>query len=113
MTAAQSFRQFKGCLTERLGSLGFVGRGDTVWHKVHDTIVVIEVQKDRKYTTKDEVRFTINLGISVDALRDAGSTTGGPSFSENPLPEKCQWRERLGHLLPAQTDVWWSVRDEK
>jgi hypothetical protein len=84
-----------------------------VWRKVHDTVVVIEVQKDRKHSTKDEVRFTVNIGISVDALRDVVAVAGRTSSSELPAPEKCHWRQRLGHLLPAQTDVWWSVSDKQ
>ncbi len=113
MKAAESFRHLKTCLAKRLAPSGFVGAGDIVWRKMHDTVVVIEVQKDRKYGTKDEIRFTINVGISVDALREVVAAAGGPSSSDVPPPEKCHWRQRLGHLLPAQSDVWWSVCNEQ
>lgn len=115
MKTAQSFKHLKAYLARRLASSGYVGSGDIVWRKVRDTVVVVETQKDRKYSTKEEVRFTVNVGISVDALRDAVAVAaeGGPSSSEVPPPEKCHWRQRLGYLLSAQSDVWWSVRDEQ
>jgi hypothetical protein len=113
METAKSFKHLKTCLTKRLAPSGFVADGDIVTRKMHDTVIVIEVQKDRKYSTKDEIRFTINIGISVDALREVGAAAGGPSSSDVPSPEKCHWRQRLGYLLPAQRDLWWSVCDEQ
>ena len=113
MKAAENLKHLKACLIKRLAPSGFIGAGDIVWCKVHDTVVVVEVQKDRKYNTKEEVRFTVNAGISVDALRDVVAAAGGPSSSDVPPSERCHWRQRLGHLLPVQSDVWWSVRDEK
>lgn len=50
------------------------------------------------------------MGISVDALREAA---GDASSLDTPPPENCHWRQRLGYLLPTESDVWWSVRDEK
>lgn len=113
MKTAESSKHLKVCLAQRLAPSGYVGAGDIVWRKVRGTVVVVEVQKDRKYSTKEEARFTVNVGISVDALRDVVAAEGGLSSSEVPPPEKCHWRQRLGHLLPAQSDVWWSVRDEQ
>ena len=84
MKAAESFKHLKACLVKRLAPSGFIGAGDIVWCKVHDTVVVVEVQKDRKYSTKEEVRFTVNAGISVDALRDVVAAAGGPSYQMSP-----------------------------
>lgn len=113
MNAVMSFEHLKACLTRRLAPSGFVGAGNLAWCKMNDTVVVIEVQRDRKYSADDEIRFTVNIGISVDALRDVAAAAGGPSSSEAPPSEKCHWRQRIGRLLPAQSDVWWSVRDEQ
>lgn len=113
MTATKSFKDFKRCLAKRLVPSGFAATGDVLSRKVRDTVVVLEVQKDRKYSTKEEIRFTINVGISIDALHAAVAAVDGIPSSEVPPPEKCHWRERLGRLLPAQRDVWWSVRDEQ
>ena len=111
--AADSFKHLKVCLVKRLAPSGFIDAGGIVWRKVRDTVVVLEVQKDRKYSTKEEVRFTVNAGISVDALRDVVAAAGGPSTSDVPPPERCHWCLRIGHLLPVQSDVWWSVSDEQ
>lgn len=113
MDAPKGFRSLKSCLDKRLASIGFVANGYLLSRRTNDTVVVIDIQKDRKSSTKEEIRFTINVGISVDALREIAAVDGGPSSSEVPLLERCHWRQRLGRLLPAQRDVWWSVRDEQ
>ena len=112
MTAAKSFKDVGVGLRQRLASIGFAAAGSKLWRKVNDTLVVLETQKDR-YSTEDEVRFTINLGISVDALRAIAAAAVGASLAEVPPPERCHWRARLGRLLGRQGDVWWSVRDEQ
>lgn len=111
MTAAKSFRDAKRCLARRLELYGFSSAGDMLVRKVRDTVVVLDIQKDR-YSTKEEIRFTVNVGISVDALRVAVAEAGGPSSTDVPRPEKGHWRSRLGRLLSEQGDTWWSVRDE-
>ncbi|MDP2825170.1 MAG: DUF4304 domain-containing protein [Sulfuritalea sp.] len=111
MTAIKSFKDFKACLLRRLAPIGFAVAGDILFRKVRDTVLVLEIQKDRKCSTRDEIRFTINLGLSIDVLRAIASADG--SASGVPSPEKCHWRARLGHLLLGESDVWWSVRDEQ
>ena len=56
--------------------------------------------------------LTVNIGIAVDALRGV-AVANAMALSDIPPLEKCHWRQRLGRLLPAQSDVWWSVRDEQ
>lgn len=109
MTATKSLKSLKTCLGDRLVSIGFTVQGDAFLRKMGDTVVVIEVQKDLKRSTREVILFTVNVGISVDTLRDAATAENAETLS----PEKCHWRERLGRLLPMQTDVWWSVRDEQ
>lgn len=112
VTAAKGFKDLRRCLQKRLAPLGFAVAGTKLWRKVNDTLVVLETQKDR-YSTDEEARFTINLGISVDALRAIAAAAIGASLAEVPPPEACHWRVRLGRLLERQGDVWWSVRDEQ
>lgn len=106
---AANFKRMKACLFKRLSIFGFVPQGRMLWRKFNDCLVVIEIQKDSKYKSKEEVRFTINVAISIDPLRDFAAAEDGFSSSDIPTPEKCHWRERLGYLLPARADVWWSV----
>lgn len=110
MTATKNFKSLKVCLANGLAPFGFAIEGDIFFRTVSDTILVLEVQKDRKYSTKEEIRFTINVGLSIDILRSSDLINGPSSV---PSPEKCHWRERLGRLLPAESDVWWSIRDEQ
>lgn len=71
MTATTSFNSFKKCLATHLRSKGFINVGDILSRKANDTVVILEVQSDRKQSSRDEIVFTINVGISVDALRTA------------------------------------------
>lgn len=107
-----NFKCFKKCLENRLELLDLARSGDIFWKKIHDTVVVIEIQIDKKGDFKEGVKFTINTGISVDVLRDVvGNVNAVRSFSP-PSVEQCQWRQRLGRFFPAQGDIWWSVSDE-
>jgi hypothetical protein len=110
---ADSLRRLKARLVERLGPIGYVGEGELLWRSVKDTVVVIELQKDRKHSVKDQVRFTVNVGISVNSLRGASTVEVGSRTPAIPLPEKCHWRQRLGFMLPERSDVWWVVGGER
>jgi Domain of unknown function (DUF4304) len=57
-------------------------------------------------STAAVLRVTVNLGVFSPALdRALGGSVGEPS------EPACHWRERLGFLLPAHADVWWTVSD--
>lgn len=99
----ESFKFFKNCLFGRLASIGFRSGSNIAWRRHKDTVVVVEIQKDRKVGLGGESRFTINVGISINLLRPANSVV--------PPPEKCHWRQRLGRMLPQQADTWWVVGD--
>jgi hypothetical protein len=111
MTAAKSFNSLKRCLAQRLAPCGFVARGDTFLREVIDAMVVLEIQKDRKRSSKEEILFTINVGISLNRLRTSDIDEDVPTGVL--LPESCHWRERLGRLLVNQSDTWWAVSDEQ
>jgi hypothetical protein len=107
MTADQSFKEFKACLTRRLRTVGFSARNRLFFRPMNDTLLVLELQRHR--STKEEVRFTVNVGLSIDLLRAA--TPGGLVWV--PAPNQCHWQMRLGKLLQAKRDVWWAIRDEQ
>lgn len=114
MNVGESFRLLKVCLLQRLARVGFVGHGRMMSCKVNDTIVVIEIQEDRKRGSKEEIHFTINIGIAVETLCEFEAVSNGLVSKRNPpSPDRCHWRQRLGHLLDARSDLWWSVRDEQ
>lgn len=54
-------------------------------------------------------RFTLNLGVYVEALRDQFSPWTKMSAWVNEY--NCQLRKRIGQLLPGGRDTWWQVED--
>lgn len=110
MSAAKSYKSFKRCLTKRLALEGYVGNGDTLTLKISEAVIVFELQQDLKNSSKESVRFTVNVGISLDALRaffsDESSEAG---FSS----EQCHWRSRLGRLMDSPSDLWWTITNDE
>jgi hypothetical protein len=111
MRAASAFSTFRSCLVRRLAPSGFARSGDIFWRKIRDTIVVIEIQRSLKHSSRTEAVFTVNLGISLNALRE-GATDPGIQVPEVPAPDKCHWRQRLGYLMPLHADAWWTISNE-
>jgi hypothetical protein len=52
----------------------------------------------------------VNLGISINVLRNDGDSSKLGSISKSIKPH---WQTRLGRLLPINDDAWWSVRDQQ
>lgn len=85
---------------------GFAGSGQDFSKRMGHDWAVIDVQKHR-YSTADEVRFTINLGVACPfVLAEEGLTPAGKA----PPEVLCQYRLRIGQLLPSRQDTWWTVR---
>jgi hypothetical protein len=67
---------------------------------------VVNFQKSA-YSDRDEISFTVNLGVGIDRLRDGRQTW---DEGKRPAITRCQVQERLGMLLSdEQQDVWWTV----
>lgn len=88
---------------------GFKKNGLTWNRAVNDIVQVINIQKDR-YSTKDETRFTINVGIFVADVWNVCWSKPIPRFVRE---LDCYPRFRIGFLLnglaPSYRDKWWSV----
>ncbi len=69
---------------------------DEIWR-------LINFQKSTK-STRHEVLFTINLGISSQLLYNFYNET-----IKRPKIEDCHFRERIGFLLPQHKDKWWTI----
>lgn len=106
MTAAKIYSDFKIALAKCLAPSEFRASGDLLCRRVRDVLVVLEIQRDRKHSTKSEIRFTINVGLFAMALGIADEETSSASI---PSTERCHWRARLGRLTSAQSDLWWVV----
>ena len=110
MSAAKSFNQFKTLLAERLTEQGLHRKGDVLTKAMPEAVLVFELQKDSRNSTKEAVRFTVNVGIFLDALR---AFRGDDPAQADPSAEQCHWRARLGRLTAAQADVWWTIRNDE
>lgn len=110
MSEAKSYKSFKSCLAKRLVSEDYMVTGDTLTLKVSEAVIVFELQQDLKNSSKELVRFTVNAGVSLDALRGFSSRESAElGFSV----EQCHWRSRLGKLMDSPSDVWWTISDEE
>lgn len=87
-----------------------MGNGDTLTLKVSEAVIVFELQQDLKNSSKELVRFTVNAGVSLDALRGFSSRESAElGFSV----EQCHWRSRLGKLMDSSSDVWWTINNDE
>lgn len=83
---------------------GFRRRDGTFRRRQGGAWQIVNFQRNQ-YSTAALVRFTINLGVSLDVLNER------PSWRSRgwPLEYECDFRERLGQLYKGQ-DHWWKVR---
>jgi hypothetical protein len=111
--ASAQLRLLKRCLANRLASLAVAERGDLIWWKLNDTVVILETQKDRYSPKEGPFRFTINVGISIDVLRAFEEADSGLPAGDPPSSKHWHWNARLGRLLPDKDDRWWSIENEE
>jgi hypothetical protein len=90
-------------MTAALKPLGFAKSGSTFRLRNADTIAIISLQSSTS-STLALAKVTVNLGVHVPALQD----TQRPE--DNPSAWSAHWHQRIGHLLPDNSDVWWSIR---
>jgi hypothetical protein len=88
-----------------LRSNGYAGSGQNFHRRIGPNWAAVNIQRDR-YSTADEVRFTINLGTASTVVR----VEDGESPDEPADEVRCHWRTRLGALIPGHNDTWWTVR---
>lgn len=107
MKASELYKELIKGISSLLKEQCFSRKGNCFYLRQGNNWGLIDFQKSRK-SSADEVLFTINIGICSGALLEFFS----PELIEKkPSIEVCQWRERLGFLLPRRQDKWWSVRE--
>jgi hypothetical protein len=84
---------------------GFSGSGQDFHRRIDGNWAAVNIQRDR-YSTAEDVRFTVNLGTASTAVR----IEDGIAPDEPAREIDCHWRTRIGTLLPSHRDTWWSVR---
>ena len=107
MRVSELYKELIKEISSLLKEKHFSRKGNCFYLRQGNNWGLIDFQKSRK-SSSDEVIFTINVGICSGALLEFFS----PELLEKkPSIEVCQWRERLGFLLPDRQDRWWTVRE--
>lgn len=88
----------------RLKALGFRKSG-TTWVRPLAWPQVINIQLSR-WNSASEASFTVNLGVSVEALHVASE---GLPLQGSLKEHDCDIRVRIGQLMPGGEDKWWKV----
>ena len=89
-----------------LRAKGFRRKGRTFHKWVGDNCQVINFQGS---VSSDRLhhRFTINVSVFYGKLYR--TLTGTDFIPEFPQESECQWRQRMGNLLPEHRDKWWTI----
>jgi hypothetical protein len=91
-------------LSEVLCPVGFRKSGAVFKRPVGDVIHLIGLQASQS-STSTCFRSTLNLAIWVPAIAEEGK--------KEPDILSAHWRERIGTLMPAKNDHWWSVSSDE
>jgi hypothetical protein len=83
---------------------GFKRSKSTFHRPIDENWEVVNLQRSY-YSDRDEVRFTVNVAVGIERLREGALTWAD---DKRPPEYKCHFRERLGILLSGR-DTWWSV----
>ncbi len=106
MEASSEFnRLVRGQIKPLLSAHGYKRYGNTYLLFKDDIWRLINFQKSTK-STKHEVIFTINIGISSQILFQFYNEP-----IKRPKIEDCHFRQRIGHILPQPKDTWWTIND--
>ena len=84
------------------------------WRKQSgENYTVINFQRS-KHSTSEEVKFTINLGVKSKLLHDFNNDHMEGVMKYPPGGDyDCEWRARIGSVLPEHRDKWWSIQASK
>ena len=106
MPPGERFKALIGeVIAPKLTARGYQRSGQGFYLGVSGNWGVINFQRSTS-STRDAVRFTINLGVSSARLTRYLSPA---QEGRKPSIWDRHWRERIGWLLPARQDVWRTV----
>jgi hypothetical protein len=104
-SADSSFNQLLRDLNTFLRMQGFRRSGQRYGRETEQCWQIIGLQKSR-YSDTDEVRFTVNFGVTSKALMEFRDQ----DVAKMPLDWTCPIRWRIGELR-ERGDHWWSSND--
>ena len=112
-TAQQAFASLmRARIAPALRALGFKGSGQTYELPHLETWALIGFQKAARQTA-GQVEFTLNVTVA-DKLGWAQARRREPHLPARPSPNTvygpaAAWHSRIGRLLPADRDTWWTI----
>ncbi len=86
-------------------ALGFRKQSQNLVREQDGLFHCIQFQASR-WGSADEGQFTINLTVPIPVLYEAWT---GKAFPKNPTSGAFGIGTRIGHLMPENKDLWWSV----
>lgn len=87
-----------GSIMELLKPLGYKKSGFIFTKDIGELVFMIGLQSSTTSTSK-EPKVTLNVGIWIKILSD----------NKKASIWECQWRSRIGKLMPENSDKWWSM----
>ncbi|WP_262055993.1 DUF4304 domain-containing protein [Streptomyces sp. STR69] len=111
-TAQEAFTTLmRARIAPGLRALGFKGSGQTYELPHLESWALIGFQKSA-HSTAGRVEFTLNVTVA-DKLGWARARRHQPHLPARPSPNTvygpAAWHSRIGQLLPAKRDTWWTI----
>jgi hypothetical protein len=100
MSAQDRFREFLAGVAADLRARGFKRKGGIFRRDVPGFAQFVTYQKSR-HSDQDSISFTVNLGVDLEALHFLAA--------QHNSVHDCPWHMRLGQLLDAHGDYWWTL----
>ena len=114
LTAQDRYGELLAAVSPTMKAAGYKKLRKDAWRKqAGENYTVINFQRS-KHSTSEEVKFTINLGVKSKLLHDFNDEALEGVMQYPPRGDyDCEWRLRVGSLLPERRDKWWPMKANK
>lgn len=109
MNLVDTYKQLLKNIHHTLKEHGYSRKAGIFYKKNEDNWGVIGFQKSRSSSNEFGIEFTINVGVYSKALAELLDPT---CIKPRPLVWDLHWGQRIGYLLPYDTDKWWVIDEE-
>ena len=105
MTAQDAYKELiRDHVAPSVRAPGFKGSGATYHRRVGEDWQIVNFQRSA-YSDREEVRFTINLGVGLTSQRGVARL----AHDRPPPVHKCHIAERIGFAAGGDKDLWWTL----
>jgi len=109
-TTREMMKTVVAAFAPALKSVGYRKQGARFWNESSPTVVRLVNIQSSSWNSGCEGQFTVNLGVYH---RDLAALHDGMPVVNSPLVQHCVVQARIGRLMPARRDVWWSIDQKK